>query len=302
MSPVSASRRVSAGAISGSGSGASATRPPLVGSLHPHALQHRPRCARPHGLRPSRQSLHAARKEEVGEGGRGLDEQRQEWAAAVRAKTGRQKQRVWDPNVLDPPALLADIVIVLVRTKRPVTVGTVARACSSFECEDIRMVAPDCDPLQKSSRNASCGAQYLLHRLRYFPGVTEAVADCDLSVAFSRWSQDESRTLRSISELLVAVEEQRRLEAGAEGSATSAGRPRIALVYGREDTGLAEEDILACDKVCSIPIGRLQESLSLSHAVTIPLAQIFEGRLAARGPAAAAAWQPGAVAGGAAAQ
>jgi len=55
-------------------------------------------------------------------------------------------------------------------------------------------------------------------------------------------------------------------------------------------------------QVCSIPIGRLQESLSLSHAVTIPLAQIFEGRLAARGPAAAAAWQPGAVAGGAAAQ
>eukprot|EP00873_Tetraselmis_striata_P007096 jgi/Tetstr1/427360/TSEL_001740.t1 len=104
MSPVSASRRVAAGAISGSGSGATATRPPLVGSLHPRALQHRPRCARPHGLRPSRQSLHAAREEEVGEGGRGLDEQRQQWAAAVRAKTGRQKQRVWDPNVLDPPA------------------------------------------------------------------------------------------------------------------------------------------------------------------------------------------------------
>lgn len=56
------------------------------------------------------------------------------------------------------------------------------------------MVAPDCDPLQKSSRNASCGAQYLLHRLRYFPGVTEAVADCDLSVAFSRWSQGTPAT------------------------------------------------------------------------------------------------------------
>jgi hypothetical protein len=81
-----------------------------------------------------------------------------------RAKTGRQKQRIWDPNVslnysstsvacaaelylhsnvnhlyltiiralqvLEPPALLADIAIVLVRTKRPVTVGTVVRACA----------------------------------------------------------------------------------------------------------------------------------------------------------------------------
>ena len=32
-------------------------------------------------------------------------------------------------------------------------------------------------------------------------------------------------------------------------------------------------------QVCSIPLGRLQESLSLSHAVTIPLSRIFEERL-----------------------
>ena len=32
-------------------------------------------------------------------------------------------------KVLDPPPLLEDVKVVMVRTKRPVTIGTVARAC-----------------------------------------------------------------------------------------------------------------------------------------------------------------------------
>ena len=43
-------------------------------------------------------------------------------------------------------------------------------------------------------------------------------------------------------------------------------------------------------QVCSIPIGRLQESLSVSHAVSIPLSQIFEHRLQALGEAGAQPW------------
>jgi len=238
-----------------------------------------------------------------GEAGESMDSQRQRWSAGVRAKTGRQKQRIWDPNVLEPPALLADIAIVLVRTKRPVTVGTVVRACSSFECEDIRMVRPDCDPLQKSSRNASCGAQYLLHRLTYHDDTAAAVADCDVSIAFTRWAQDDTRTLRSISDLIACMEQQSQSTAhrgaGREEDLPAAAarrRPRIALVYGREDTGLTEEDVLACDKVCSIPIGRLQESLSLSHAVTIPLARIFENRLRVMSSNESAPWDAAEVA------
>jgi tRNA C32,U32 (ribose-2'-O)-methylase TrmJ len=38
---------------------------------------------------------------------------------------------------------------VLVSPKMPVSVGTVARACSCFECEDVRIVSPRCDHLQR---------------------------------------------------------------------------------------------------------------------------------------------------------
>jgi len=37
------------------------------------------------------------------------------------------------------------------------------------------------------------------------------------------------------------------------------GRPvRLALVFGREEFGLSDEEVSACDLACAIPIGRLQ--------------------------------------------
>ena len=53
----------------------------------------------------------------------------------------------------------------------------------------------------------------------------------------------------------------------------------MVLVFGREEAGLTEAEIAACDYACSIPIGRLQESLSLSHAVSVVLSQLFQLRL-----------------------
>ena len=49
-------------------------------------------------------------------------------------------------------------------------------------------------------------------------------------------------------------------------------------MFGREERGLEEGEVDACSLACSIPIGRLHESLSLSHAVTIVLSQLFQRR------------------------
>jgi tRNA C32,U32 (ribose-2'-O)-methylase TrmJ len=37
-------------------------------------------------------------------------------------------------------------------------------------------------------------------------------------------------------------------------------RARIALVFGREEFGLSDEEVAACDVACAISIGRLQVS------------------------------------------
>lgn len=250
---------------------------------------------------------------------------------------GRRKHRCWQPDALDPPAQLADVAIVLLSTKMPSSIGSVARAASSFECEDLRLVAPRCDPLARSARNSSKGAQYLLWRAREFGSLPEATADAAVTVAFTRWIKGEAsrgaagpgvqvvvcrapcraapaaslcsqlcehtpkkwsknpwppgcaasagrpQAFRSPGEMYAAAELAQlfhceRRAAGASSTA-AAGGGKVVLVFGREEAGLTEEEIAFCDYTCSIPIGRLQESLSLSHAVSVVLSQLFQLRL-----------------------
>ena len=49
----------------------------------------------------------------------------------------------------------------------------------------------------------------------------------------------------------------------------------VAFVFGREVEGLMPDEIAACSAVCQLPMGRLQESLSLSHAVAIAMSAAF---------------------------
>lgn len=50
-------------------------------------------------------------------------------------------------------------------------------------------------------------------------------------------------------------------------------------MFGREVEGLTEAEINLCDATCSLALGRLQESLSLAHAVAAVLHEMFEYRL-----------------------
>ena len=55
-----------------------------------------------------------------------------------------------------------------------------------------------------------------------------------------------------------------------------AAQQRVAFVFGREVEGLMPEEVAACSAVCRLPMGRLQESLSLTHAIAIAMSVAFE--------------------------
>ena len=50
---------------------------------------------------------------------------------------------------------------------------------------------------------------------------------------------------------------------------------KVGLVFGREDYGLFNEEIAACDIMLKIPTSESYPSLNLSHAVTIVLYSIY---------------------------
>lgn len=54
----------------------------------------------------------------------------------------------------------------------------------------------------RHSKSASKGAQYMLHRVQTYVSVTEAVADADLSVAFTRWVEGRRNAFYDMGALL----------------------------------------------------------------------------------------------------
>lgn len=87
----------------------------------------------------------------------------------------------------DPPAALRDVTVVLVGTKKAGNVGAIARACGSFECEDLRVVSPRCDPKTRASLSAAKGAQHIVHGAGVYDTLEDALLDVDKAVAFHVW-------------------------------------------------------------------------------------------------------------------
>ena len=82
---------------------------------------------------------------------------------------------------------------------------------------------------------------------------------------------------------------------GGEGFLHDPASRPVALVFGREEWGLQEEEVALCSLACALPTGRLQPSLNLSHAVALALSAFFDHRcgLRARQVSAAAGAEEG---------
>jgi tRNA C32,U32 (ribose-2'-O)-methylase TrmJ len=152
-------------------------------------------------------------------------------------------------------------------------------------------VNPRCDHLARPSQKASKGAQYLLWRATNYESLEEAIKGASATVAFTRWLNNlhgvpsYSSTKEFLESSVVDVKKQQGAveigggqQEGQSSSVEASSKNKLVLVFGREEEGLRPEEVSACSAACSIPIGRLQESLSLSHAVSLVLSPLFEAR------------------------
>ncbi len=159
--------------------------------------------------------------------------------------------------------------LVLVEPAGPLNVGSVARLCRSYGIEDLRLVAPRCDPLGDEARLMAVKALPVLQQARLFPTLAAALADCGRVVATSGRPEGEPLPLEDPEHALAWL---------------LAGDPVLpsALVFGREDRGLSNDELLQAGRLLQIPTPTHHGSLNLSHAVAVVLHDLH--RLDRRGP------------------
>jgi TrmH family RNA methyltransferase len=157
--------------------------------------------------------------------------------------------------------MLNNIRVVLVQTSHPGNIGAVARAMKNMCLEHLVLVRPAQFPSADATARAS-GADDLLARARCCETLEEAVADCGLVIG-------ASARLRSLPwpELDPRACAQRVCE-------TSARTP-VALVFGREQSGLSNDELERCHALVHIPSNPEYSSLNLAQAVQVIAYEVY---------------------------
>ena len=146
--------------------------------------------------------------------------------------------------------------VVLVGTQHPGNMGSAARAMKTMGLARLVLVAPEKRPNEESYALAA-GADDVLGDALVCETLAEAVADCRLVLGCT------ARSRR------VQLEELMPRDAAARAVKQAAGGSEVALVFGRERTGLTNDELQLCHASVHIPANPDYSSLNLAAAVQV---------------------------------
>jgi TrmH family RNA methyltransferase len=158
--------------------------------------------------------------------------------------------------------------IVLVRPSRPANVAAACRAMKNMGLRSLRLVEPAAGLDRPEARALAYGAWDVLDAATVFVDLRGAVADAALVAGTSGRMEADAQAPRAF----------------AIDAAMSAGRGRIAVVFGPEASGLTNDELAHCHVLIHIPTDAAQPSLNLAQAVLIVA---YEIHLSALEPVAA---------------
>ena len=171
-----------------------------------------------------------------------------------------------------PGPKLDAISIVLVRTRFPENVGSVARVMKNMGLSRLILV-DGCSPFHCNAYKLASGAEDILERAEESPTLLEAVSGMEfLAGMTSRGGRDRAPLLTPeelVSELIPLT------------AANSAG-----LVFGSEKEGLTSEELSLCHRYVRIPSSQTFPSLNLAQAVGVLCYELIRASWTTPGPSA----------------
>jgi TrmH family RNA methyltransferase len=156
--------------------------------------------------------------------------------------------------------------IVLVNTSHPGNIGAAARAMKNMGLSELCLVDPQRYPSAEATARAS-GADDLLARAKCFGTLDEAIADAVLVIGASARSRSLPVPMldpRACAKLVYEQPDAR----------------TVAILFGRERTGLSNQELDRCHYLVQIPGNPQYPSLNIAAAVQVI---VYELRLLAAG-------------------
>jgi tRNA/rRNA methyltransferase len=147
--------------------------------------------------------------------------------------------------------------IILVQPQLAENIGMAARAMANFGLSELRLVAPRDGWPKKGARSAASGATHVLDRAKLYETVREAIADLNFVLATTRRARGQMKRMLEPERAL--ADAHRRIGAG-EG---------VGILFGRERTGLENDEISLADAIIMFPVDPAFGSINLAQAVLL---------------------------------
>ncbi|HQG12785.1 MAG: tRNA (cytidine/uridine-2'-O-)-methyltransferase TrmJ [bacterium ADurb.Bin270] len=155
---------------------------------------------------------------------------------------------------------MIDLSIVLVSPQGAANIGAAARAMKNFGFCDMRLVDP-VEHLTSEAYTWALGAKDLLESAKVFSSIPEAVGDRNHAMAFTRRIGKSRRGDMLLDEAALFIR--------------SNPEKRFALLFGREDKGLNNDQVEMCDCVVTIPTSEMFPSINLAQSVILACHAVY---------------------------
>ena len=146
--------------------------------------------------------------------------------------------------------------IVLVAPARAENIGAAARAMKTMGFTDLRIV-DSAAHLEPAARWVAHGSGDILDNITTYATLAEALHDISFTVATTARSRAKFHYYATPAELVPMLEEK------------SQWQEKAALVFGREDSGLTNEELELADVLTGAPMVADYPSLNLGQAVMV---------------------------------
>jgi len=149
-----------------------------------------------------------------------------------------------------------NVYFILVEPNEPGNIGAAARAIKNMDFRNLCLVNPPPSFQTDEARLFAHGATDILKSVKVYPALKDAISD-------KHYVAGTTRRRGRRRGVFTPVEE------GTQRLFEVAQKNRVAVLFGREDKGLFNNEIEECGFLMTVPASRKQPSLNLAQAVLI---------------------------------
>jgi tRNA/rRNA methyltransferase len=155
-------------------------------------------------------------------------------------------------------------VVILVEPQLGENIGAAARAMANFGLGKLRLVKPREAWPNPQARKMASGADRILDEAVLYDTVEDAIADCSLVLATTARQHDQATPVIDAA------------QAAQDAAGPVAAGETVGILFGRERTGLENQEVALADKIVTLPVNPAFASLNLAQAVIIVAYEWFK--------------------------